>query len=166
MRIDASELAALPNVRMIGEVPYRELPAYLHGFDVCLLPYRVCECALASDPTKLWKDMSAGKPVVAVRFPEVERLHELITLTSTRTEFVEGIRRGIVENDPVLRERRIAYARENSWKAAPPNCMSQQRLTSPRSALLSFATISVRSRRRVSTVSSDSHVTRTWKPLL
>nr|UXE44555.1 hypothetical protein Hi04_10k_c2582_00042 [uncultured bacterium] len=116
MRIDVSELAALPNVRMIGEVPYRELPAYLHGFDVCLLPYRLCECALASDPTKLWEYMSAGKPVVAVRLPEIERLRELITLTSTRTEFVEGIRCGLAENDPVLRERRIAYARENSWE--------------------------------------------------
>jgi glycosyltransferase involved in cell wall biosynthesis len=117
MRIDVSELAALPNVRMIGEVPYRELPAYLHGFDVCLLPYRVCECALASDPTKLWEYMSAGKPVVAVRLPEIERLHELITLTSTRTEFVEGIRRGIAEKDPVLRERRLAHAQENSWES-------------------------------------------------
>jgi hypothetical protein len=117
MRIDVSGLTALPNVRMIGEVPYRELPAYLHEFDVCLLPYRVCECALASDPSKLWEYMSAGKPVVAVRLPEIERLHELITLTSTRTEFVEGIRRGIAENDPVRRDRRIACARENSWES-------------------------------------------------
>jgi GT2 family glycosyltransferase/glycosyltransferase involved in cell wall biosynthesis len=115
MRVDVSELAALPNVRMIGEVPYCDLPAYLHGFDVCILPYRVCEYALASDPMKVWEYMSAGKPIVAVRLPEIERLHGLITLTSTREEFVEGIRRGVAENDPVLRERRIAYAHENSW---------------------------------------------------
>ena len=117
MRIDVSALAKLPNVRMIGEVPYSDLPAYLHGFDVCILPYRVCEYSLASDPMKVWEYMSAGKPVVAVRLPEIERLHELITLTSTRTEFVEGIRRAIAETDPVLRERRIAYARENSWES-------------------------------------------------
>jgi GT2 family glycosyltransferase len=116
MRIDVSELAKLPNVRMVGEVPYSALPAYLHGFDVCILPYRVCEYALASDPMKVWEYMSAGKPVVAVRLPEIERLHELITLTSTRTEFVEGIRRAIAERNPVLREHRIAYAQENSWK--------------------------------------------------
>ena len=116
MRIDVSELAKLPNVRMVGEVPYSALPAYLHGFDVCILPYRVCEYALASDPMKVWEYMSAGKPVVAVRLPEIERLDELITLTSTRAEFVEGIRRGIAEKDPVLRERRIAYARDNSWE--------------------------------------------------
>jgi GT2 family glycosyltransferase len=117
MRIDVSELTKLPNVRMIGEVPYSALPGYLHGFDVCILPYRVCEYALASDPMKVWEYMSAGKPVVAVRLPEIERLHELITLTSTRDEFVEGIRRGVSVNDPVLRERRIAYAQDNSWKS-------------------------------------------------
>ena len=117
MRIDVSELTKLPNVRMIGEVPYSALPAYLHGFDVCILPYRVCEYALASDPMKVWEYMSGGKPVVAVRLPEIKRLHDLITLTSTRAEFVEGIRKGVAENDPVLRERRIAYARENSWES-------------------------------------------------
>ena len=116
MRVDVSELAKLPNIRMVGEVPYSALPAYLHGFDVCILPYRVCEYALASDPLKVWEYMSAGKPVVAVRLPEIERLHELITLTSTREEFVDGIRRGIAEKGPVLRERRIAYARDNGWE--------------------------------------------------
>ena len=116
IRIDVSALAALPNVRMIGEVPYRDLPAYLHAFDVCLLPYRICEYALASDPMKVWEYLSAGKPVVAVRFPEIERLADLITLTSTPAEFIHGIRRGLRERDPDLRARRIAYARENTWQ--------------------------------------------------
>ncbi|HMD71989.1 MAG TPA: glycosyltransferase [Bryobacteraceae bacterium] len=117
MRIDVSELAALPNVHMTGEVPYARLPGYLHAFDVCILPYRICEYALASDPMKVWEYLSAGKPVVAVRFPEIERLKDLITLTSTRGEFVDGIRRGFAESDPGLRRRRVAYARENTWTA-------------------------------------------------
>jgi GT2 family glycosyltransferase/glycosyltransferase involved in cell wall biosynthesis len=116
MRIDVSELAALPNVHMIGEVPYSSLPGYLHAFDVCILPYRVCEYALASDPMKVWEYMSAGKPVVAVRFPEIERLGDLITLVSTPAEFVEGIRRGLREDNPELRQRRISYAGENTWE--------------------------------------------------
>ena len=116
MRIDVSELATLPNVHMIGEVPYSKLPHYLHAFDVCVLPYRICEYALASDPVKVWEYMSAGKPLVAVRFPEIERLKQLITLASTPSEFVDGLRRGIEENDPELRQCRIAYARENTWQ--------------------------------------------------
>jgi GT2 family glycosyltransferase/glycosyltransferase involved in cell wall biosynthesis len=116
MRIDVSELAALPNVHMTGEVPYGKLPGYLHAFDLCILPYRICEYALASDPMKVWEYLSAGKPVVAVRFPEIERLKDLIALTSTPGEFVDGIRRGLAENHPVLRERRVAYARQNTWQ--------------------------------------------------
>jgi hypothetical protein len=60
--------------------------------------------------------MSAGKPVVAVRYPEIERLDGLITLVSTPAEFVDGLRRGIEENDPELRLRRVAYALENTWR--------------------------------------------------
>lgn len=115
MRVDVTELAALPNVRLVGRVPYEQLPAWLHAFDVCLLPYRICEYALASDPMKVWEYMSAGKPVVAVRFPEVERLDRLITLTSTREEFVDGIRRGLAERDQAIAEARRAFARENTW---------------------------------------------------
>jgi len=32
-------LRYLTNVEFTGEVPYAELPYYLHGFDVCLLPF-------------------------------------------------------------------------------------------------------------------------------
>ena len=119
IRIDVSELAALPNVTLVGEVPYAELPHYLHAFDVCLLPYRVCDYALASDPMKIWEYMCAGKPVVAVRFREIERLADLITLTSTTGEFVAGIVRAIEGEEPARAEARKAFARENTWS---PRC--------------------------------------------
>ena len=115
IRIDVTELAACPNVELVGEVPYSELPRYLHTFDVCLLPYRVCDYALASDPMKVWEYMSAGKPVIAVRFPEIERLAGLITLTSTPAEFVDGIRSAIAGEDPARARARIEFVQQNTW---------------------------------------------------
>lgn len=115
MRVDVSRLAALPNVILLGRVPYESLPAYLHAFDVCLLPYRICEYALASDPMKVWEYMSAGKPVVAVRFPEIERLASLITLTSTPEEFVQGIREALSRPDDVRANACRDFARANTW---------------------------------------------------
>ena len=44
---------------MHGQVPDELLPAYAHAFDVCLLPYRLCDYALASDPMKVWEYLSA-----------------------------------------------------------------------------------------------------------
>jgi GT2 family glycosyltransferase/glycosyltransferase involved in cell wall biosynthesis len=115
VRIDVSELKKLPNVFLTGEVPYSRLPAYLHAFDVCLLPYRICDYALASDPVKVWEYMAAGKPVIAVRFPEIERLDAFVTLTSTRDEFVEGIRAALDGKDRAREGVRREFARENTW---------------------------------------------------
>ena len=115
VRIDVSELKKMPNVILAGAVPYEQLPAYLHAFDVCMLPYRICDHVLSCDPVKLWEYMAAGKPVVAVRFPEIERLKGLITLTKTREQFVEGIRSAIEGKDRLRAAARGEFARENSW---------------------------------------------------
>src|SRR5205823_10159684 len=50
---DVSALTALPNIILVGEVPYQQLPSFLHAFDVCILPYRCCDRSLASDPIKV-----------------------------------------------------------------------------------------------------------------
>src|SRR5262249_9219398 len=34
-------LKGYSNVQFTGEVPYKELPYFLHGFDVCVLPFKV-----------------------------------------------------------------------------------------------------------------------------
>ncbi len=61
-----SRLGKLPNVTFTGEVPYGLLPQYLHGFDVCLLPFKIIPLTLATNPVKAYEYLSAGKPVVAV----------------------------------------------------------------------------------------------------
>ena len=112
---DVRELTALPNVTLVGEVPYARLPEYVHGFDVCLIPYRICEYALASDPVKLWEYFAAGKPVVSVRFPEVEWLEGRMTLASDREEFIAGIERESAEDSPEKAAERRAFARQHTW---------------------------------------------------
>ena len=115
LRVDLSALQALPNVTLIGEVPYARLPEYIHGFDVCVLPYRICNYALASDPMKVWEYLAAGKPVVAMRFPEIERLKDMITLTDNPEEFVQGIRTAFCTDNHQKAEERKAFAGSNTW---------------------------------------------------
>ncbi len=62
--LDVSALAALPNVRLLGEKHYRELPGYLREFDVCTLPFRMNRLTKAVDPVKMYEYFSQGKPVV------------------------------------------------------------------------------------------------------
>ena len=113
--VDLSSLESLPNVTLVGEIPYGRLPEYVHAFDVAILPYRICEHSLATDPVKIWEYLCAGKPVVAVRFPEIERLRGLIALADGPEQFVEGIRSALAADSAENAERRRAFARENTW---------------------------------------------------
>ena len=49
---DLSKLAALENVRILGQRPYQEMPAYLRELDVCLIPLR--PSGVSADPVKLY----------------------------------------------------------------------------------------------------------------
>ena len=113
--VDVSQLRALPNVTLIGEVPYPDLPKYVHAFDVCLIPYRICGYSLASNPVKTWEYLSAGKPVVSVRYPELEDLEGCIRLARDREEFVQAIRAELSGDDARKGRERQALARSNTW---------------------------------------------------
>lgn len=71
---DVSALEALPNVRLLGQKPYDDLPGYCKGFDAGILPFRINELTLAANPLKLREYLAAGLPVVATAIPEAERL--------------------------------------------------------------------------------------------
>jgi hypothetical protein len=113
--VNLSELERLPNVTLTGEIPYTRLPEYVHGFDVGILPYRICDHSLATDPVKVWEYLSAGKPVVAVRFPEIERLNGLIALADGPAQFADAIRSVQAADSVENAERRRVFAGDNTW---------------------------------------------------
>jgi len=112
---DLSSLEHWPNVTLLGEIPYHRLPEYVHAFDVGILPYRINDHSLATDPVKIWEYLCAGKPVVAVRFPEIDRLDGMIALSDGPQQFVDAIRSALADDSAAAAERRRAFARENSW---------------------------------------------------
>jgi glycosyltransferase involved in cell wall biosynthesis len=70
-RVPMDELAALPNVKILGRKPFAELPAYLQGFAVSLVPFVMNDLTRAVNPIKLREYLSAGVPVVTTALPEL-----------------------------------------------------------------------------------------------
>jgi glycosyltransferase involved in cell wall biosynthesis len=68
---DISEAQRLPNVRFLGEMPYAVLPDYVHGFDVCIIPFLIFDLTIHTNPVKLYEYLAAGKPVVGTAMPEI-----------------------------------------------------------------------------------------------
>lgn len=113
----ADRLAGVANVRFTGEVPYKDLPYWLHGFDVCLLPFRVIPLTLATNPVKVYEYLSAGKPTVSVDLPELSQFEGLVRLATEPAAFSREVSAALQAdaNTVAHMEARKAFARRQTW---------------------------------------------------
>jgi glycosyltransferase involved in cell wall biosynthesis len=61
----------LPNVRFHAPVPHEQVPAFIAGADVGILPFLPTPVMRSSSPLKLIEYLSCGKPVIASRIEAV-----------------------------------------------------------------------------------------------
>ncbi len=113
---DTSGLERLNNVHLTGERPYADLPAYLSGFDVCIMPYKDNKLTRAMDHVKPYEYLCSGKPVVAMESPETSKFNSLIYIARDRDGFLRGLDAAVDEKDAVLAEKRVSFAGENRWE--------------------------------------------------
>ena len=73
VKIDPATLPRRPNIHYLGMKPYDELPAYLAGWDVALLPFARNEATRFISPTKTPEYLAAGRPVVSTSIRDVVR---------------------------------------------------------------------------------------------
>jgi glycosyltransferase involved in cell wall biosynthesis len=99
------EFRRLPNVHFLGAKPYEELPRFLAGLDVLLLPYLDDPMIRQSGPLKLRECLSSGKPTVSIDVPEVRALQPHVRIASDRQAFVEAVREAL-EEPPASAEAR------------------------------------------------------------
>ncbi|MEW9571394.1 glycosyltransferase [Rhodanobacter sp. Si-c] len=109
-------LRHLTNVEFTGEVPYAELPYYLHGFDVCLLPFQVIPLTLATNPVKVYEYLSAGKEVVSIALPEIRQFGDLVRTGDGHAAFLAAVDEALrVTPDPDAIVRRQRFAAGQTW---------------------------------------------------
>jgi glycosyltransferase involved in cell wall biosynthesis len=110
-------LIDLPNIHLLGERPYDEVPGYLAGFEVCLIPYRRIPWTLGCFPAKLHEYLASGKSVVATDLPALAEYGDVVELASTAEQFLGACDRAVAAPDPAAAERRRAVARDHSLEA-------------------------------------------------
>lgn len=114
---DTAAAEAQPNIEFLHEIPYAQLPPYLYGFDVCIIPFQITDLILYTNPVKLYEYLVAGKPVVATAMPEVMAIEPgLAHVGVDHDAFIAKLAVAMAERDDVeLRQRRIAWARQQNW---------------------------------------------------
>ena len=110
-------LGKLPNVRMVGERPYRELPFYLHSFAVALLPFQRIPLTLATNPVKVYEYLCAGKEVVCTDLPEISQFGDLVHKAADHGAFLAAVGRSLQQpGDGAAQAERKAFAQEQTWQ--------------------------------------------------
>lgn len=92
-----SYILELKNIIFLGAKSYEALPAYIKGFDVCLIPYKGEEFLKACQPTKAFEYLSLGKPVVSSWIPELEDYQKIIKLSRNKDEFIKNIELALID---------------------------------------------------------------------
>lgn len=110
-------LRELGNVHFLGEKPHETVPDYVSAIDLGLLPYRLNLETRNISPLKMYEYLAAGLPVVSTRIPAVERAAPMVSISDDASEFVSNCE-NLLDAEPVeRRERRIQFARANTWEA-------------------------------------------------
>ena len=71
VKIDPAHLPRRANIHWLGGRSYAELPAYLRGWDVALMPFAINEATRFISPTKTPEYLAGGKPVVSTPIADV-----------------------------------------------------------------------------------------------
>ncbi len=90
-KVDTQKLSKDKNVFFFPPVSYRDLPQYLAGIDVFIIPYKLNDLSKYINPLKLKECLAVGKPVISNPLPEVLKLKEVVGIAYTREGFLERI---------------------------------------------------------------------------
>ncbi len=120
-KISPSALPRLPNIHYMGSRPYAELPSFLAGWDVCLLPFALNAATRYISPTKTLEYMAAERPIVSTPITDVvEPYSDVVAIAQSPDEFVDACDRSLRETDAhrAIRVRRMrAVLARTSWDA-------------------------------------------------
>ncbi len=118
VKIREEELPCRENIHYLGGKSYQELPAYLAGWDVALMPFALNESTKYISPTKTPEYLAAGRPVVSTPIRDVVRPYGelgLVHIAETAEEFVAGCEKALLENSDERLKQADEFLSQISW---------------------------------------------------
>ena len=117
-KIDPSALPRHSNVHYLGARSYDQLPSYLSGWNVALLPFAHNDSTRFISPTKTPEYLAAGRRVVSTSVRDVVRTFgdtAFIEIADGHQEFIAAIERCLTQDDPDRQEQVDRYLAMQSW---------------------------------------------------
>jgi UDP-galactopyranose mutase len=106
VKIDPASLPRFENIHYLGGKQYEELPSYIAGWDIAMIPFAMNESTKFISPTKTPEYLAAGKPVISAPIRDVVRPYgdnKLVHIASNAQEFIAAA------------EKELAKKRRSAW---------------------------------------------------
>lgn len=119
VKIDPANLPRRANIHYMGQQPYKVLPQFLAGWDVCLLPFALNEATRYISPTKVLEYMAAELPIVSTAIADVEQPYgTIVTVARDIPAFITGCEQALALTEPqksalITKMRQVVAA--TSW---------------------------------------------------
>ncbi|HYK75338.1 MAG TPA: glycosyltransferase family 1 protein [Daejeonella sp.] len=119
LKIDPAILPQKDNIHYLGSRTYMELPAYLSGWDVALIPFMLNESTKFISPTKTPEYLAAGIPAVSTAIRDVVKPYGesgLVHIASSASEFIKAIEMELKSGPREEWLMRVDdFLKQNSW---------------------------------------------------
>ncbi|MFC3457858.1 glycosyltransferase [Massilia haematophila] len=119
VKIDPAELPRAANVHYMGQRTYQELPQFLAGWDVCLLPFAMNESTKFISPTKVLEYMAAELPSVSTPITDVKVPYGgVVAIAETPEEYIAACERMLAldaDEKAALAQRMREIVANTSW---------------------------------------------------
>jgi UDP-galactopyranose mutase len=119
-KVESSSLPQALNIHYLGPKSYPDLPSYIAGWDVAILPFARNDSTRFISPTKTPEYLAAGKPVVSTSIRDVVRpygLQRLAAIADDVPSFVDAIEQALCSDATETRRLADAFLAHLSWDA-------------------------------------------------
>jgi glycosyltransferase involved in cell wall biosynthesis len=118
VKIDENDLPHRDNLHYLGGKNYNDLPTYIGGWEVAMMPFAMNDSTKFISPTKTPEYLAAGRPVVSTPIRDVVRPYGemgLVHIASTAEEFVNAIETALSEDVDQRRAKAAEHLSTMSW---------------------------------------------------
>ncbi|MFL5810740.1 MAG: glycosyltransferase [Flavisolibacter sp.] len=119
VKIDPASLPHYENLHYLGGKRYEELPSYIAGWDVALIPFAMNQSTRFISPTKTPEYLAAGKPVISSPIRDVVRPYgenKLVHIVNNANEFIAAAEKELRKKRKASWLRKVDdFLLYNSW---------------------------------------------------
>ena len=119
VKINHDDLPRLSNIYYPGGKTYNELPAYISGWDIALVPFALNESTKYISPTKTPEYLAAGKPVISTAITDVVKPYgeeNLVSIVHSAEEFVTAAEDILSQENKASWLMQVdTFLADNSW---------------------------------------------------